>query len=127
MGGDKICKVKEAGGLGFKSLKEFNKVILGKQARRIMNSCNPLVTKLMKARYFLTTDFLNSKLGVNPSYIWKSIPESKDVFRQGYRKRIGDGQSTKVWQVPWLPCPENGYLTTEMPGELEHARVCDFF
>lgn len=80
MAWDKICEVKEAGGLGFKRLKEFNKAMLGKQAWRIINNCNPLVTKLMKARYFPTTDFLNANLGSNLSYIWRSILESKDVI-----------------------------------------------
>lgn len=58
-----------------------------------------------------------------------------EVLRQGCRPRIGNGQSTKIRQVPWLPCQVNGYLTTDMPEELhemkveslldESKRVCD--
>lgn len=49
--------------------------------------------------------------------------ETQDVIRQGCRRRIGNGKSTKIWQVPSLPCPENGYLTTDMPEELKEAKV----
>ncbi|XP_074356209.1 uncharacterized protein LOC141695902 [Apium graveolens] len=45
------------------------------------------------------------------------------MVSQGSRRRIGNGESTRVWKVPWLPSKENGYLTTDMPQELEHIKV----
>lgn len=42
--------MKEDGGLGFKRLKSFNVSMLAKQAWRLINNTNPLVTKLMQAR-----------------------------------------------------------------------------
>lgn len=45
------------------------------------------------------------------------------MIKQGCRKRIGNGESTRVWQIPWLPCKENGFLTTIMPQELENITV----
>ncbi|KAL8089279.1 hypothetical protein AgCh_038904 [Apium graveolens] len=123
MSWERLCTVKEDGGLGFKSLKSFNVAMLAKQAWRLINNTNPLVTDLMRARYYPESDFLNAKLGSNPSFVWRSILETQEVIKQGCRKRIGDGLTTKIWKVPWLLCPDNGFLTTEMPDELKSATV----
>lgn len=77
----------------------------------------------MKARYFLYSDYLNAKLGTNPSYMWRSIYGAKEVVKQGCQRRIKNGESTRVWEVPWLPCLENGCLTTVMPPELKDIKV----
>lgn len=90
---DKLCQVKEAGGLGFKKLREFNIAMLEKQAWRLVNNCNPVVTALMKARYYPNSEFLNAKIGSNPSYIWRSILEAQDVVRQGMRRKIVYGKT----------------------------------
>ncbi|KAL8124141.1 hypothetical protein AgCh_011956 [Apium graveolens] len=117
----------EEGGLGFKSLRSFNTAMLAKQAWRLINEDNPLVTRLMRACYFPDSDFFNAKLGTNPSYVWRSILESQEVILQGCRRRIGDGISTKIWQIPWLLYLENGFLTTDMPEELRTAVVAGLF
>lgn len=65
--------------------------MLAKQAWRLVNGSNQLVTNIMKARYYPESDFLNANLGNNPSYIWRSIIAAQDVMRQGCRKRIGNG------------------------------------
>ena len=109
MAWDKLCAVKEAGGLGFKNLHQFNIAMLAKQGWRFLNNSNPLVTSIMKARYFPNTDFLHAKLGDNPSYMWRSILAAQEVVKQGCRRRIGTGTDTTVWHIPWLPCIENGY------------------
>lgn len=123
MAWDKLCTVKEGGGLEFKRLKDFNVSMLAKQGWRLVTNANPLVTKLMQARYFLDSDFLNAKLGTNPSYMWRNILSAQEVVRQGCRKKIGDSNSTYVWKVPWLPCSSNGFLTTDMPEELSNIKV----
>lgn len=106
------------GGLGFKSLRSFNVSMLAKQGWRLVNNVNPLVTRLMKAKYFPQSDFLNATMGANPSYVWRSIMEAQPVVKQGCRRRIGDGKSTKIWKVSWLPCKTNGCLETPLPEEI---------
>lgn len=124
MAWEKLCDVKEAGGLGVKNLQQFNIAMLAKQGWRLLNDSNPLVTSIIKAKYFPKTDFLNAKLGDNPSYMWRSIFAAQEVIKQGCRRSIGTGRDTFVWKVPWLPCTENGYLTTSMHQELESLKVC---
>ncbi|XP_074355726.1 uncharacterized protein LOC141695374 [Apium graveolens] len=120
---ERLCTVKEDGGLGFKRLREFNVAMLAKQAWRVINNANPLLTDLLRARYFPNSNFLDAKLGSSPSYVWRSLMEAQGVIRQGYRRRIGDGKDTKIWKVPWLPCSLNGYLTTDIPEELQDITV----
>lgn len=81
--------------------------MLAKQSWRLINNSNPLVTKLMQARYYPDTDFFNAKLGNNPSFVWRSLFETQSIIQKGCRRRIGNGESTKVWKVPWLPSVNN--------------------
>ncbi|XP_031101993.1 uncharacterized protein LOC116005900 [Ipomoea triloba] len=71
-----LCKPKSAGGMGFCSISKFNVSLLGKQAWRILNHPNSLVSKVFKAKYFKHNSFLEAKLGSNPSYVWRSILEA---------------------------------------------------
>lgn len=59
-------------------------------------------------------------MGPNPSYVWRSIHESYAVICQGCRRKIGDGLNTKVFNVPWLPCPINGFMSSLITVELEN-------
>lgn len=120
---DQHCTVKEDGGLGFKKFQSVNTAMLARKAWRLINNVNPLVIQIMSARYFPNTDFINAKIGSNMSYVWHSILESHDILRHGCRRRIGDGKSMKVWNVSWIPCTDNGFLTTDMPVELQDVKV----
>ncbi|KAL8103570.1 hypothetical protein AgCh_027952 [Apium graveolens] len=120
---DKMCMSKEGGGLSFKKLRSFNITMLAKKGWRLINNENPLETNIMHAKYFPGSDFLSASLSTNPSYMWRSIMEAQDWVKQGCRRRIGDESSTKVWQVLWLPCSSNGFLTTNMPEELSEIVV----
>lgn len=86
MSWDRLCNVKEEGGLGFKRLLEFNVAMLAKQAWRLLNNVNPILSEFMKSRYFPKYEFLDATLGNNPSYLWRSIIEAQDVMKQGVRK-----------------------------------------
>ncbi|XP_074378696.1 uncharacterized protein LOC141720247 [Apium graveolens] len=97
--------------------------MLAKQACRLINKTNPLVTNSMKARYYADTDFLDAGLGANPSFMWRSIMAAQGVVKQNCRRKIGDGRSTRVWQIPWLPCCDNGFPTTVPHEELKDILV----
>lgn len=55
--------------------------------------------------------------------MWRSIMSAQEAIKAGCRKRIRDGGITKVWKVPWLPCPNNGLITTAMVPELQDVKV----
>lgn len=119
----RLCVPKEFGGLGLKELKKFNMAMLAKQGWRLLTEANPLVSAVMKAKYYSGTDLLHAELGQNPSYVWRGIFAALDAVRTGARRKIGNGESTMVWSVPWLPDEENGYVSTTAYSQLNSARV----
>lgn len=100
--------------------------MLAKQSWRLLINANPLVSEIMKARYYPKTDFLDAQMGHNPSYMWRSLMAAMEVLKAGARRKIGDGLSTKVWNVPWLPSSENGFMTTDMPHQMSQVLVNGF-
>ena len=94
---------KNEGGLGFRDITSFNKAMLAKQAWRILQSPTSLLSRLLRGKYFETTNILNAGTGRKPSFIWRSILEGRDLLKQGIRILIGDGNQTNIWTDPWLP------------------------
>jgi len=67
------------GGMGFRDLTAFNLAMLGKQGWKFQTQKDCLVSKLYKARYFPRSDYIEAKLGHNPSFVWRSIYSAKRV------------------------------------------------
>ena len=82
------------GGMGFKDLTSFNVAMLGKHGWRFQTDSSSLVCRLFKARYFSNFDFIGSKIGHNPSYVWRSIFSAKIVVKQSARWRIEIGRAS---------------------------------
>ena len=64
-----------------------------------------LVARVLKTRYFQHKDFLNAKLGSNPSFIWRSILWGPQIIHAGSRWRIGNGQQIEIHKATWIPKP----------------------
>ncbi|CAJ2660552.1 unnamed protein product [Trifolium pratense] len=102
MSWEKLSMHKSDGGMGFKSLPAFNLAMLGKQGWRVMSNPNILISKIYKARYFPHCDFFDSKVGHNPSFVWRSICNSKFILKAGSRWRIGSGKDIPLLNENWL-------------------------
>ncbi|XP_019183755.1 PREDICTED: uncharacterized protein LOC109178674 [Ipomoea nil] len=120
---DRLCEPKKKGGLGFKKLHDFNLALLAKQGWRIMAHPDTLVSRVMKAKYFPKTEFLEAQIGTNPSYIWRSILAGQQVLKLGVARRIGDGRDTKIWGCNWLAGQTDLALVTPCVDELREAKV----
>lgn len=72
----RMSRHKVQGGLGFQNFRDFNLAMLSKQGWRLCTDTGSLVSRVFKARYFADGNFLNAKLGNNPSYVWRSVWES---------------------------------------------------
>ena len=101
---EKMCTPKAEGGMGFKDLKAFNIAMLAKQGWRISNS---LAHRVLKAKYFPDSNFLEAQLGKNPSYTWRSLVAARWVPNRGLRWNIGNGRRARIWADRWIPIPNS--------------------
>ncbi|GMI80299.1 hypothetical protein like AT4G29090 [Hibiscus trionum] len=91
-----MCLPKSNGGLKFRDLFKFNIALLAKQGWRILSNPNCLLARVMKARYFPTSDFMNAGLGSCPSYIWRSIVSFRGQLDKGLGWRVGTGLNISI-------------------------------
>lgn len=113
---------KDEGGLGFKDLLAFNVAMLGKQAWRISQQPNSLLSRLMKGLYYPNCDFWKAGNGSRPSWGWRSIVVGMDSISPNVMWSVGNGQQILVREDKWLRSGLIGGLATrdalEKVGEL---------
>ncbi|KAH0991988.1 hypothetical protein GBA52_003471 [Prunus armeniaca] len=69
--------------------------------------------------------FLTSTLGHAPSYIWRSLCDSRVVLARRSHWQIGNGWSVKVWGDRWIPKPNSFQITSATVTGHENALVCE--
>ena len=96
---------KAEGGLGFRDLRSFNLALLAKQVWRLWHCPNSFLAQIMEAKYYCGKTFLDSKLGNQPSFAWRSIHSSWGLLKEGLIWRIGNGSRVRIGKDKWLPHP----------------------
>ncbi|XP_075660665.1 uncharacterized protein LOC142630550 [Castanea sativa] len=122
MSWEKLCALKSSGGMGFKKLKEFNLALLAKQGWRLQQSHDSLVYKVLKAKYFPTSEFSQAVLGNNPSFTWRSIMFAQPLVKQGLWWRLCNGEKIRIWGDRWLPKPSTFMVSSPrlfMPQDMK--------
>ncbi|XP_023633512.1 uncharacterized protein LOC111829070 [Capsella rubella] len=100
---DKLCTQHSEGGLGFRTLGEFNQALLAKQFWRLLRFPNSLLSRVLRGRYYRFSDPLQIVKANRPSYGWRSIFSAKPLIVSGLRRTVGSGMLTRVWTDLWLP------------------------
>lgn len=99
---DKLTMGKNVGGMGFGDLEGFNLAVLGKQGWKLLTNTDAMVSRIIKAKYYLRGNFLEAKLGHNPSFSWRSIRNSQVLLKNGLHWRVGFGSHINIWSNHWL-------------------------
>jgi len=106
--------------MSFKSLGTFNLAMLEKQGWRIMTNPDTLIARIYKARYFPHCNFFESTIGHKPSFVWRSICNSKFILKAGSRWKICDDTSIPIWNN----CRKKMLLFSLFRMLLTHWKVC---
>ncbi|XP_024010239.1 LOW QUALITY PROTEIN: uncharacterized protein LOC112085271 [Eutrema salsugineum] len=99
---DSLCNQMKDGGLGFRTIEDFNITLLAKQLWRLLRFPDSLLCRVLKGRYFRYCNPLEVSASNRPSYGWRSIMAAKPLLTSGIRKIIGSGFDTCVWSEPWI-------------------------
>lgn len=110
IGAQKLMLPKVLGGFGFKDLQCFNQALLAKQASRLLNDSDSLLSPILKSRYYLNTYFLSATKGTRPSYAWESILYGRELLITGLKK--SSGMESKL-MFGWI----NGFLMGNLEDE----------
>lgn len=78
---------------------------------------NSLCAWVLKGRYYHDGDFLTSTRKKHASHTWRAILAGREVLSQGLIRRIGNGESTDIWNDRWLPNHFGGRPLTPAGGQ----------
>lgn len=115
---ERLTRSKKEGGLGFRSMEEFNSALLAKQAWRLITCPGSLVARLLKTKYFPRKSLLEARVDDkgSPSYYWRSIMSVTPLLKESLVRRIGSGKDIQIWRDPWLPSAPH-FIRLERPAE----------
>jgi hypothetical protein len=77
--------------------------MLDRQAWRLVMDPNSLCARLFMAKYCPDGDLIKAREGPGISYTWRSIVRGIQALKEGIIWRVGNGESIKIWEDPWIP------------------------
>lgn len=98
-----ICKPKEEGGLGLRSLKEANKVSCLKLIWRIV-SANSLWVQWIRIHLVRKNSFWSLKYTTSlGSWMWRKLLKYRTIAKEFIKLEIRNGEQTHFWFDIWSP------------------------
>jgi len=97
-----VCKPKDEGGLGLRSLKEANDVCCLKLVWKIVSHSNSLWVKWVDQHLLRNASFWEVKQTVSQgSWIWKKLLKYREVAKTLSKVEVGNGKQTSFWYDNW--------------------------
>lgn len=97
-----ICQSKDNGGLGIRDLHTVNKSLIIRNAYDIATNKNPLLTAVLKSKYFHTSSFWTANRYGPKSIFWSSILQVKKDLTDNATYQLHAGNAS-IWSTPWCP------------------------
>ena len=69
----------------------------------MLSAWDSFCIKILKAKYHLGSNGLNSSPSRLVSFVWRSIEGAKSLLVRDACKLVGSGDSILVWSEPWVP------------------------
>lgn len=88
--------------MGFRDFGLFNQAMLGKQGWRLIMRPSSLCARVLKGKYYHSSDFLSATKKRRSSATWRSILHGREVLRKGLIFRVGPG-NIDAWNDNWIP------------------------
>jgi hypothetical protein len=102
-----------------------NQALLARQTWRLLDRPDSLCSRLMKAKYYRHGSLIDMVFTNAASPGWRAIEYGPEHLKKGIIRRIGDGESVRVWRDPWLPRDASRRPLSEK-GVCRYTRVADF-
>lgn len=100
---DAVCKPKSEGGLGLKSMVDWNIVCQGKMVWKLFSGTESLWVAWVQANILRGQSFWTVKAHSYHSWCWKKLLKLRDKFCPLLLFAVGDGKRIFVWHDPWHP------------------------
>ncbi|GKV32374.1 hypothetical protein SLEP1_g40985 [Rubroshorea leprosula] len=131
---DKVCLGKDKGGLGAHNLRIRNLTLLGKWWARFEDEEGGLWKKVVMEKYYRGRDAIGvesvrkrrlSKVWGDIVSIGRDVEVSKEVIRDGFLWKLGEGNSIRFWMDRWLEghALEEIYLRLKYVSSKKESRV----
>lgn len=103
-----MCKSKFEGGNGIQEPPSFQSCHARQVSLEDPKQSEFYHLKDIQSQIFPLSDFLNSKLGCNPSYTWRSTHSSIEIIKKGTR-----------WEDRWMPTPSTYKVISPLPHHFD--------
>lgn len=125
---DTICRPKEEGGLGFRSLRMVNICYMLKLGWNLVVNQDALWVRVMRSKYDCGGLMLpNVRCGSRASHIWREIARSWNLVEQSVAWVVRNGQTVRFWQDRWVHgLGHLSDLAAEIPSDEWDFLVSDY-
>jgi len=97
-----MCQNKNNGGLGIRNLHLVNKSLIMNVAYNIVTNKNPLLSAVIKAKYYPNSSFWTVPNSTTKLAFWSSVLQVRKELSSNVHLQLHDGNSS-IWSSPWFP------------------------
>ncbi|KAL0339358.1 UNVERIFIED_CONTAM: putative ribonuclease H protein [Sesamum angustifolium] len=107
-----VCKTKEEGGLGIRSITVMNQALILKHLWKLVQMDRSSIWVDWILQYRLRNAIIWSFTGATGSWGWKKMLKLRPILKSGLIYKVGNGDSFKLWKDIWH---EHGPLCLSYP------------